>query len=200
MACLSSSNRACARVVQEKLCQLVAGSKSQLGHQQQQVQLLHGPGPVASSVVNGVGGGGGGGGGGDGGGGGGIGASLPKVGTAGKRTFLLSSGCAYPLYSVGPAGSGTPLVAAVAHSVGGSIGIARNFYTGRGNFIQPSSVALGSARSAGVPADALLFERNQVSENNTRVTGEWGNRSSAPIVGRGLLFLVDSARFANYEV
>ncbi|XP_035917999.1 decaprenyl-diphosphate synthase subunit 1-like [Anopheles stephensi] len=157
MACLSSSNRACARVVQEKLCQLVAVSKSQLGYQQQQqqqqqVQLLHATGPVASTVGNGVGGGGG------GGGGGGIGASLPKVGAAGKRTFLLSSGCAYPLYSVGPAGTGTtPLVAAVAHSVGGSIGIARNFYTGRGNFIQPTSVA----RSAGVPADALLFERNQ---------------------------------------
>uniref|UniRef100_A0A182TVP9 Uncharacterized protein n=1 Tax=Anopheles melas TaxID=34690 RepID=A0A182TVP9_9DIPT len=60
MACLSSSNRACVRVVQEKLCQLLAVSKGPLGQQQQQRDLSL---PASGPVVN-VGGDGGGGGGG----------------------------------------------------------------------------------------------------------------------------------------
>ncbi|XP_041761988.1 all trans-polyprenyl-diphosphate synthase PDSS1-like [Anopheles merus] len=61
MACLSSSNRACVRVVQEKLCQLLAVAKGPLGQQQQQQRDLSLPasGPVVN--VGGDGGGGGGG-------------------------------------------------------------------------------------------------------------------------------------------
>ncbi|XP_062539785.1 all trans-polyprenyl-diphosphate synthase PDSS1 [Armigeres subalbatus] len=50
MACLSSSNRVCARVVQEKLCQFVVGKNYH--HQQQQQQQVHQP---AKATVAGAG-------------------------------------------------------------------------------------------------------------------------------------------------
>lgn len=53
MACLSSSNRVCARVVQEKLCQFVVGKNYH--HQQQQQQVHQQPKVVTGAVVAGVG-------------------------------------------------------------------------------------------------------------------------------------------------
>lgn len=51
MACLSSSNRVCARVVQEKLCQFVVGKNyhHQQNHQQQKVVAVAGVGTGTGS-------------------------------------------------------------------------------------------------------------------------------------------------------
>ncbi|XP_058127931.1 all trans-polyprenyl-diphosphate synthase PDSS1 [Anopheles ziemanni] len=152
MACSSSSSRACARVVQEKLSQLVAASKGQQQAAAAQLDLLQQQHPTKA------------GGGVSDGGGGGDGRS-PLLAVPKRRgSSLLGT---YPLF--GSAHGAAPLVAAgagvVASSVGSAIGI-RSFYTGPGScFIQPSAVvgAVGPVKPVGVPArsGAPLFKQNQ---------------------------------------
>ncbi|XP_035788156.1 decaprenyl-diphosphate synthase subunit 1-like [Anopheles albimanus] len=160
MACFSSSNRACARVVQEKLCQLAAvtrssgGSGQQQQHQQQQQQqqlhlLLqqqqHPSAPSASVGGNGCIGGVVDAGGGIGGGGG-ISISSSSSSSniiAGKRTATaLFAAYAAPLFGGGTVATiGQPMAAGA-----GQIGAARSLFTACGaSFIQPSSVVASCA-------------------------------------------------------
>ncbi|XP_050099255.1 all trans-polyprenyl-diphosphate synthase PDSS1 [Anopheles aquasalis] len=171
MACFSSSNRACARVVQEKLCQLAAVTRSSGGsgqhqhqqqqqQQQQQLNLLlqqqqHPGAPSASVGGNGCIGGVVDAGGGVGGGGSSIISSVSN-GTsiiAGKRTTALFAAYATPLFSGGTVATiGQPMAAGA-----GQIGAARSLFTACGaSFIQPSSVV---ASCAGARAKAPVLGR-----------------------------------------
>uniref|UniRef100_A0A1Q3FU59 All trans-polyprenyl-diphosphate synthase PDSS1 n=2 Tax=Culex tarsalis TaxID=7177 RepID=A0A1Q3FU59_CULTA len=128
MACLSSSNRVCARVVQEKLCQFVAVGKNQ--------PLVAASGTSGGSGTAGVNGGGG----------------SSGTGSNGKQTAnrlsvkagsvvvggQKSSGGRYPLFT---SGSGSGFVAGIGNTygvveafkygpgIGVGIGSVRNFYS-----------------------------------------------------------------------
>ncbi|XP_052859775.1 putative lysozyme-like protein [Anopheles cruzii] len=180
MACLSSSSRVCARVVQEKLCQLAAAtSRSPSGLLQQQHSTAAGAGAGASgaatssaavsgSVIGGkvmssmVSGGHSGFGQGSVGGGGGS-----TVVTVGKRTVL------FPLFGSEPGIPGRAPALGAASAA--TVTTVRSFYSTAGDaasYTQPSSSSSSSSsrvKHLGVPvigrrtppAAVPLYDRSQ---------------------------------------
>ncbi|XP_058063414.1 all trans-polyprenyl-diphosphate synthase PDSS1 [Anopheles bellator] len=134
MACLSSSSRVCARVVQEKLCQLAAATRSPSGllqPMQQQQQQQHVPSMVSGSGHSGFGQGSVGGGGGS---------------TMGKRTVL------FPLFGSEPGIAGQ--APGVLGAASATVTTARSFYSTAGDaasFTQPSSSSSSSSLAAAGP-------------------------------------------------
>ncbi|XP_049534986.1 all trans-polyprenyl-diphosphate synthase PDSS1 [Anopheles darlingi] len=204
MACFSSSNRACARVVQEKLCQLAAVTRSsgsgQHQHQQQQQQqqqqkqqqqqlqqqkqhlsllLQQHPGGAASSAS--VGGNGCIGGvvdaGGGIGSGGGISVSSGNSSSiiVGKRTTALFAAYAAPLFGGGTVATiGQPMAAGA-----GQIGAARSLFTACGaSFIQPSSVV---ASCAGARVKAPVLGRASSTSVATSVSSLYERTQKATV-------------------
>ncbi|XP_058839406.1 uncharacterized protein LOC131694907, partial [Topomyia yanbarensis] len=113
MACLSSSNRVCARVVQEKLCQFVVG-KNQL------VATTTTTSTAAGNSGSGSGTGAGSGNGSKGGG------SVSVVNSVAKRTPVFS-GAVYPLFTSGVGAIGVEAFKYGPCGIG--VGSVRNFYS-----------------------------------------------------------------------
>ncbi|XP_055640936.1 all trans-polyprenyl-diphosphate synthase PDSS1 isoform X2 [Toxorhynchites rutilus septentrionalis] len=108
MACLSSSNRVCARVVQEKLCQFVVGKNQFAATASTTTSASGGSGTVAGS----------------GGNSGNNGSCVATVDRIAKRNIF--SGAVYPLFTSG----GAIGVEALKYGPGGiGVGSVRNFYS-----------------------------------------------------------------------
>lgn len=166
MACLSSSNRVCARVVQEKLCQFVVGKNYH--HQQQQQQQHQQPKVVAAgaTVAAGVG---------TGTGSGSSAAAAGKSvgnGVVGKKTVVGGGGSSGPLFttalksgvgvgSFGGGGGGS--VEAAAMKYGPSVGM----FGGSSSSMMAMINGVGSVRN--FYSSSLvrnLFRKNQPSSSS----------------------------------
>lgn len=165
MACLSSSNRVCARVVQEKLCQFVVGKNY---HHQQQQQQQHQQPKVAAgaTVAAGVG---------TGTGSGSSAAAAGKSvgnGVVGKKTVVGGGGSSGPLFttalksgvgvgSFGGGGGGS--VEAAAMKYGPSVGM----FGGSSSSMMAMINGVGSVRN--FYSSSLvrnLFRKNQPSSSS----------------------------------
>lgn len=165
MACLSSSNRVCARVVQEKLCQFVVGKNY---HHQQQQQQHQQPKVVAAgaTVAAGVG---------TGTGSGSSAAAAGKSvgnGVVGKKTVVGGGGSSGPLFtaalksgvgvgSFGGGGGGS--VEAAAMKYGPSVGM----FGGSSSSMMAMINGVGSVRN--FYSSSLvrnLFKKNQPSSSS----------------------------------
>lgn len=165
MACLSSSNRVCARVVQEKLCQFVVGKNYH--HQQQQQQQHQQPKVVAAgaTVAAGVG---------TGTGSGSSAAAAGKSvgnGVVGKKTVVGGGGSSGPLFTtalksgvgVGAFGGGGGSVEAAAMKYGPSVGM----FGGSSSSMMAMINGVGSVRN--FYSSSLvrnLFRKNQPSSSS----------------------------------
>ncbi|XP_029710962.1 all trans-polyprenyl-diphosphate synthase PDSS1 [Aedes albopictus] len=162
MACLSSSNRVCARVVQEKLCQFVVGKNYHHQQQQQQPKVVAAGATVAAGVGTGTG----------------SGSSAAAAGKSvgngvvGKKTVVGGGGSSGPLFtaalksgvgvgSFGGGGGGS--VEAAAMKYGPSVGM----FGGSSSSMMAMINGVGSVRN--FYSSSLvrnLFKKNQPSSSS----------------------------------